>query len=255
MKFKKLSEYDDEIKKIDSVIDSLEKYIEEHPEEIGGRTNCEGLKYIRDELKKERDNLEFSKATQGAFDWCDISKNSIEVDEDKKQKIINLLNELGIKEFSCLTKGEIHFLNLTDSQVKKLLEAQSNEYKNDFYLLGIRKHPNTPMHHYLQLKNGGKDTSDRYTVINNEEPYGQSVAVNGIPCTARCSVATLNRLTQENHRMSIMIQEFNKLLNNLFKESNRNWAKASKSKKEIDIACAYAQLKLIKEIIDKMEEI
>lgn len=154
MRFKKLSEYDEEIKKIDSVIDSWEKYIEERPEEIGGRTNCEGLKYIRDELKKERDNLEFYKATQGAFDWCDISKNSIEVDEDKMQKIINLLNKLGIKDFSCLTKGEIHFLNLTDSQVKKILKAQSNEYKNDFVLLGIRKHPNTPMHHYLQLKKG-----------------------------------------------------------------------------------------------------
>lgn len=152
MRFKKLSEYDEEIKKIDSVIDSLEKYIEERPEEIGGRTNCEGLKYIRDELKKERDNLEFSKATQGAFDWCDISKNSIEVDEDKKQKIINLLNELGIKEFSCLTKGEIHFLNLTDSQIEKLLEAQLNEYKDDFGLVGVRKHSNQPFHYYLQLK-------------------------------------------------------------------------------------------------------
>ncbi|MGN0140418.1 MAG: hypothetical protein ACI39B_08025 [Methanobrevibacter smithii] len=72
----------------------------------------------------------------------------------KNKKIINLLNELGIKEFSCLTKGEIHFLNLTDLQVEKLLEAQSNEYKDDFDLVGVRKHPNTPMHHYLQLKKG-----------------------------------------------------------------------------------------------------
>lgn len=80
-----------------------------------------------------------------------------EVDEDKMQKIINLLNKLGIKDFVRFARKEIHFLNLTDSQVKKLLEAQSNEYKNDFYLLGIRKHPNTPMHHYLRLKNGGKD--------------------------------------------------------------------------------------------------
>ena len=152
MIFKTLSEYDDEIKKIDKMIDNWEKYIKTHPEEIGVHTNCEGLKYIRNELKKERDNLEFYKATQGAFDWCDISKNSIEVDEDKKQKIINLLNELGIKEFSCLTKGEIHFLNLTDSQVKKLLEAQSNEYKDDFGLVGVRKHSNQPFHYYLQLK-------------------------------------------------------------------------------------------------------
>ena len=77
-----------------------------------------------------------------------------EVDEDKMQKIINLLNKLGIKDFVRFARKEIHFLNLTDSQIEKLLEAQSNEYKNDFYLLGIRKHPNTPMHHYLQLKKG-----------------------------------------------------------------------------------------------------
>lgn len=75
-----------------------------------------------------------------------------EVDEDKMQKIINLLNKLEIKDFICLVKGEIHFLNLTDSQVEKLLEFQSNEYKDDFDLVGIRKHPNQPLHHYLQLK-------------------------------------------------------------------------------------------------------
>ena len=74
MRFKKLSEYDDEIKKIDKMIDSWEKYIKTHPEEIGEHTNCEGLKYIRNELKKERDNLEFHKATQEAFDRCDDSK-------------------------------------------------------------------------------------------------------------------------------------------------------------------------------------
>lgn len=157
MSFKKISEYDDEIRMYDTMLGVFKKCIEEYPEEIGGESDGETLEHIYNELKKERDNLEFSKTTQEAFDWCDISKNSIEVDEDKQQKIINLLNKLGIKDFSCLTKGEIHFLNLTDSQIKKLLEAQSNEYKNDFVLLGIRKHPNTPMHHYLQLKNGGKD--------------------------------------------------------------------------------------------------
>lgn len=97
--------------------------------------------------------------------------------------------------------------------------------------------------------------NDKYTVINKKEPRGQSIAVNGIPCTARCSVATLNRLTRENNRMSVMIQGFNELLNDLFKELDENYAKASKRKKEIDIACAYAQLRLITEIIDKVEKI
>lgn len=36
--------------------------------------------------------------------------------------------------------------------------------------------------------------SDRYTVINKEEPRGQSVAENGIPCTARHCVTQLNGL-------------------------------------------------------------
>ena len=96
---------------------------------------------------------------------------------------------------------------------------------------------------------------DKWTVINKEEPRRQSVAINGIPCTARHCVTTLNRLTRENNRMSVMIQGFNELLNDLFKELDENYAKASKRKKEIDIACAYAQLQLITEIIDEFERI
>ena len=102
-------------------------------------------------------------------------------------------------------------------------------------------------------KKGGDNMSDRYTVINKEEGRGQSVAENGIPCTARHCVTTLNRLTQENHRLSVRIQGVNELLNDLFKELDENYAKASKRKKEIDIACAYAQLQLITEIIDKYD--
>lgn len=152
MRFKTIPQYDDEIRMYDTMLDIFKKCVEEYSEEIGGELDYEFLRYVHGELKKERDNLEFYKATQGAFDWCDVYKNLIEVDEDKKQKIINLLNELGIKEFSCLTKGEIHFLNLTDLQVEKLLEAQLNEYKDDFGLVGVRKHSNQPFHYYLQLK-------------------------------------------------------------------------------------------------------
>ena len=68
---------DSYIKKIDKMIDNWEKYIKTHPEEIGVHTNCEGLKYIRNELKKERDNLEFYKSTQEAFDRCDDSKRHV----------------------------------------------------------------------------------------------------------------------------------------------------------------------------------
>ena len=56
-----------------------------------------------------------------------LSLYDVEVDEDKMQKIIILLNKLGIKDFVRFARKEIHFLNLTDSQIEKLLEAQSNE--------------------------------------------------------------------------------------------------------------------------------
>ena len=44
-------------------------------------------------------------------------------------------------------------------------------------------------------------TEKRFTVINKEEPRGQSVADNGIPCTARHCVTNLNRLHEENQRL------------------------------------------------------
>lgn len=85
MRFKTVSEYDDEIKKIDKMIDNWEKYIKTHPEEIGAHANCEGLKYIRNELKKERDNLEFHKATQEALDRYDDSKKGMSVEKFFKE--------------------------------------------------------------------------------------------------------------------------------------------------------------------------
>ena len=96
---------------------------------------------------------------------------------------------------------------------------------------------------------------DKYTVIDKEEPRKQSIAKNGIPCTARYSVTTLNRLMQENYKVSVKVQGINELLNDLFKELDENYTKASKSKKEIDIVRAYAQLQLITEIIDEVERI
>ena len=121
--------------------------------------------------------------------------------------------------------------------------------------------------------------SDRYNVINKEEPRGQSVAENGIPCNAKYCVAQLNRLSQDNEKLearlkllsdftedftqqinrSIMaenhiliekLHEINQLLIELY-----NYTQSIENNDELAIACADAQLKLIKEIIDKMEEI
>ncbi len=57
MRFKKVARYNDEIKKMDRMLDNFKKCMEEHPEKIGGHINYELLKYLREDLKKERDKL------------------------------------------------------------------------------------------------------------------------------------------------------------------------------------------------------
>ena len=54
---KTISEHNKEIKKIDKILYEFKEYIEECPEDIGTKWNYESLKYIRDELKKERKEL------------------------------------------------------------------------------------------------------------------------------------------------------------------------------------------------------
>lgn len=51
-------------------------------------------------------------------------------------------------------------------------------------------------------------TEKHYTVIDKEEPRGQSVAYKGIHCTARHCCTNLNRLTEENEHLK---KELNKL--------------------------------------------
>lgn len=55
---KTISEYNKEIKRIDKILYDFKEYIEECPEDSGTKANYESLKYIRNELKKERDKLE-----------------------------------------------------------------------------------------------------------------------------------------------------------------------------------------------------
>lgn len=117
--------------------------------------------------------------------------------------------------------------------------------------------------------------SDRYNVINKEEPHGQGVAENGIPCTAKYCVAQLNRLSQdneklearlkllsdyieyftqqincsimtENHILTERLHAINKLLNDLYEGINRNYIETLGRDDELAIDCADAQLQLIK---------
>lgn len=84
MRFKKVARYNDEIRMYDTMLDIFKKCVEEYSEEIGG-LDYEFLRYVQGELKKERDNLEFYKATQEALDRCDASKKDMSVDEFLKE--------------------------------------------------------------------------------------------------------------------------------------------------------------------------
>lgn len=126
--------------------------------------------------------------------------------------------------------------------------------------------------------------NDRYTVINKEEPRGQSVAENGIPCTTKYCVTELNRLSQDNEKLearlkllsdftedftqqinrSIMVENHilieklhatDKLLTDLYEGIDEYYTETLENNDELAIACADAQLQLIKKIIDKVEEI
>lgn len=50
-----------------------------------------------------------------------------------------------------------------------------------------------------------------YTVIDKAGPCGQSVAYNGIPCTAKRCVTELNRLLQENKELHTKLRKKHKL--------------------------------------------
>ena len=64
LRYNTLSEYDEEIKRIDEILDNFKEYIEKCPEDIGTKTNYQSLKYIRDELKKERLDLCYKEASK-----------------------------------------------------------------------------------------------------------------------------------------------------------------------------------------------
>lgn len=125
--------------------------------------------------------------------------------------------------------------------------------------------------------------SDRYNVINKEEPHGQSVAENGIPCTAKYCVAQLNRLSQDNEKLearlkllldyiehftqqincSIMIENhilterlhaINKLLNDLYEEIDKNYTESLERNDKLSMNRAKSELELATKILDEVEK-
>lgn len=85
MRFDTIHRYNDEIKRIDKALDDLKEYINNYPQEMSIKPTYISMKYLREELKKERDNLEFHKATQEALDRCDNSEKGMSVEEFLKE--------------------------------------------------------------------------------------------------------------------------------------------------------------------------
>lgn len=83
MRFKTILQYDDEIRMYDRMLDIFKKCVEESLKK-GGTPDYELLRYIH-KLEKERDDLEFHKATQEALDRCDNSKKGMSVEEFLKE--------------------------------------------------------------------------------------------------------------------------------------------------------------------------
>lgn len=52
---------------------------------MGVKPTYISMKYLREELKKEKDKLEFYKSTQEAFDRCDDSKKGMSIEEFLKE--------------------------------------------------------------------------------------------------------------------------------------------------------------------------
>lgn len=96
--------------------------------------------------------------------------------------------------------------------------------------------------------------SDRYTVINQEEGRGQSVAENGIPCTARHCVTQLNRLFQDNEKLGL--ESKLKSIKFVLKCSGRKLDKElSKKETHIGKLVVYGQLQLLAELKEEILEI
>ena len=57
MRYNTLSEYDDEIKRIDEILDNFKEYINNYTQEMGVKPTYISMKYLREELKKERKEL------------------------------------------------------------------------------------------------------------------------------------------------------------------------------------------------------
>lgn len=98
--------------------------------------------------------------------------------------------------------------------------------------------------------------SDRYTIINKEEPRGRSVAENGIPCTARHCVTQLNGLFSDNEKLGLEIESKLKSIKFVLKCSEGKLDKElSKKETYIGKLVVLDQLGLLAELKEEILEI
>lgn len=101
--------------------------------------------------------------------------------------------------------------------------------------------------------------NDKYEVINKEEPCGQSVAENGIPCTARHCVTQLNRLSRDNEKLEkevIVLKDKLKSINFVLKCYNSELTKdLFKENSLFEKVIIYEKLELLEKLKEEIGEI
>lgn len=100
---------------------------------------------------------------------------------------------------------------------------------------------------------------DKYEVIDKEEGRGQSVAENGIPCTARHCVTQLNRLSHNNEKLEKEVIELESRLKSIkfvLKCHNSKWfKKLFKTGTHTEKLVVYGKLELLNELKEEILEI
>ena len=92
--------------------------------------------------------------------------------------------------------------------------------------------------------------NDKYTVINKNEPRGQSIAENGIPCTAKYCVAELNRLFQDNENLETRL----KLLSDFTEDFTQQINRSIMVENQILIAELHSIKKLLYDLYEGIDE-
>lgn len=153
MRFRTVDEYDGEIKDIERMLDELLDYVNNHPEKIGVQGNYELLKYIRDELKKERDKLAASsylmnrqKKIEEDYGFCQAEKSmkplnkiiSSITEEEYNEDFINEMENIGQEKSIPIEgqlRGEITLLKECRSKVcQQLVEEQEKNMNRQTFL-------------------------------------------------------------------------------------------------------------------------